>query len=581
MAGTTVGGSFRYPYEFSELVDYVKASLGHHEMDRNFEAAIDNFVALMMDRDRALEDYTTAQGGANNIYDAIVDATATEDTSKRVFNGIGRAINYLAGLPAFLNGSMTIGVRKNADVNVNYTYEEDQNISASSCTVSIIGLSEGIARQSNQGRGVAVRWDLNNHSVNIPTLGLCNLTIDNTGATSYFPLVSTLWMRQTNLTAGGIAATNSVFTMECFIAGFVASPTFTFCTNTLFRPINSGTTLTSSPGSLGKWFFFNCPIGNATTWNLSPGATNVTFTYVNSGTGLDMTGGSFTTSVSFNFTGTCSVYIDNTYTGVGVTLTDPSVAYLNGVFSTVTRTNGTRNGPLSISGQIGAGTSSIAGPAHLAVAMAGSTQLVLTGSSISGHVQMRTTMGVPGYGVTLNSVTNSYLALSSLFAGSAAGQSSLLIDDSCSDVLIDLTGQDTWPSPYVNLGTNCMVRTTAGIPPSGAAGGDLGATYPNPTVQNLTGLRLFDAKGDLLVATGDNTPARLGVGNDQRELAADSTAAGGVSWRYTRALVNRLTQNQASLETSTTGWTASTGSSIAQTAAQASHGTKSLEITKS
>lgn len=42
---------------------------------------------------------------------------------------------------------------------------------------------------------------------------------------------------------------------------------------------------------------------------------------------------------------------------------------------------------------------------------------------------------------------------------------------------------------------------------------------------------LVDAKGDLLVATADNTVDRLAVGTDGRVLAADSTAAGGVAWR--------------------------------------------------
>ena len=41
---------------------------------------------------------------------------------------------------------------------------------------------------------------------------------------------------------------------------------------------------------------------------------------------------------------------------------------------------------------------------------------------------------------------------------------------------------------------------------------------------------LADAKGDLLTATADNTPARLAVGTNAQVLTADSTAATGIKW---------------------------------------------------
>lgn len=45
-------------------------------------------------------------------------------------------------------------------------------------------------------------------------------------------------------------------------------------------------------------------------------------------------------------------------------------------------------------------------------------------------------------------------------------------------------------------------------------------------VQNI----LVDSKGDMFVATGDDTVARLGVGTDGTVLTADSSQASGVTW---------------------------------------------------
>jgi hypothetical protein len=42
---------------------------------------------------------------------------------------------------------------------------------------------------------------------------------------------------------------------------------------------------------------------------------------------------------------------------------------------------------------------------------------------------------------------------------------------------------------------------------------------------------LLDAKGDLIAASADNTPARVAVGADAAHLVADSTQAAGVRWQ--------------------------------------------------
>ena len=64
---------------------------------------------------------------------------------------------------------------------------------------------------------------------------------------------------------------------------------------------------------------------------------------------------------------------------------------------------------------------------------------------------------------------------------------------------------------------------------------------------------LADAKGDLLTATADNTPARLGVGTNAQVLTADSTAATGLKWATAATPASGLTFISGATFTSVTG----------------------------
>lgn len=49
-------------------------------------------------------------------------------------------------------------------------------------------------------------------------------------------------------------------------------------------------------------------------------------------------------------------------------------------------------------------------------------------------------------------------------------------------------------------------------------------------IQNPVPAVLVDSKGDMFIATGDDTVGKLTVGSDGTILTADSSATGGVAW---------------------------------------------------
>jgi hypothetical protein len=75
------------------------------------------------------------------------------------------------------------------------------------------------------------------------------------------------------------------------------------------------------------------------------------------------------------------------------------------------------------------------------------------------------------------------------------------------------------------------------------------------SVTNAISNTLVDAKGDLIVATAADTPARLAVGSNDQVLTADSTTATGLKW----STITSGLPNATAYTPTTTNWTLGNG----------------------
>jgi hypothetical protein len=89
----------------------------------------------------------------------------------------------------------------------------------------------------------------------------------------------------------------------------------------------------------------------------------------------------------------------------------------------------------------------------------------------------------------------------------------------------------TWGSPTVDSshagGTHAATQAAAESTAAGALSTHAAAADPHAGYVLES---LFDAKGDIITASADNTPAKTTVGADDTILMADAAAGGGVKW---------------------------------------------------
>jgi hypothetical protein len=89
-----------------------------------------------------------------------------------------------------------------------------------------------------------------------------------------------------------------------------------------------------------------------------------------------------------------------------------------------------------------------------------------------------------------------------------------------------------------------MSPTEPVSPDNGTLWVDTDSDVPTFTASAYVANSIMDAKGDILAATADNTPARLGVGTNDTVLVADSAQSTGIKWASLKASqIPTLVQN--------------------------------------
>lgn len=492
-------------------------------------------------------------GGQGSFYDATIDPIATTDPANHLYPNLGTLVaNETLSTDRVFRVAV---ISRNGITSGNRITESGSTITLNGPLVmEAKGNSDISALWSNNPD--RVEWNLNGSTITNSSgvVYISGMLMTNRGTTRtrIFTGTGDIWAEGMHFygTVPGAAGTQKysqvsnakIYAVNCEFEFGLNFNNTTYLIDCWYKVDTSGALTVHSTGDfvmLGGGIFMSGTGNGTRTWSTSGSV--IIQTSQGSGSAATVGGGSGTLS----FTGTGNVECDIGF-GVasGFSLScngNPARYAFRGAWAGVTLVGTASNrsqrfdlawsGTLAISGTGVSGRAS----AHSATALA-----TIAGT---GHFVELAGRVTSNPFVALNAAIDCLVIVGATASGITSRP--YTIDGSSSRCVLIFGGSNNgnWTNPGTNSGANCNVITENGAtfsPPTGAAGGDLTGTYPNPTLAAAgpgatgplgdsvtTPVITIDAKGRVTALTSQNisnAAARLLLGQwHQDNVAASQT----------------------------------------------------------